>query len=53
MDVLLSYPWPGNVRELKNLGGAAGHHLSVAADRAAPFAAGAVSRRVEEPAETV
>ena len=34
-------------------GGAAGDHLPVAADRAASFAAGAVSRRVEEPAEAV
>ena len=49
MGVLLAYPWPGNVES----GRAAGHHVSVPADRASPSATGAISRRIQEPSETL
>ncbi len=52
-EVLLAYPWPGNVRELREPCGASGDHVSFPAHRAAPFAARALSRRVEKPAKAL
>ena len=53
MDVLLSLSVARECARAEKSGRAAGDHVPFAEHRAAPFAAGAFSRRGEEPAEAV